>query len=311
MIALVIGAVAAVASFAIRNWVQSLEAREALADGTITGDTIRTATVPASFVPSLYAAGVAGTVTPMATGATRVQVVRNFVRQPLNFFDNIAIVPFDPAPLNMVSFDELRGKLVVALDPRTTIVEMFNSEIQLSGVAYQLGGGATAQINAGPSFPKPFYDAIKAVSQDWILPGVDKAEANTASLVVTNQKAVESFMVGANHEMSRTLLYNEYPTDLRFTYFQQFWDSRGVPGADTAPAGFLRHQADSHLGRHATRRQHRPPRAPRSGRRSAVRAWRSVAAIPQYHRLCGEGGEEPEPNESKVAGVDSTCGQSG
>lgn len=45
-------------------------------------------------------------------------------------------------------------------------------------------------------------------------------------------------MVGANHEMSRTLLYNEYPTDLRFTYFQQFWDSRGVPGADTAPQNF-------------------------------------------------------------------------
>ena len=32
-----------------------------------------------------------------------------------------------------------------------------------------------------PSFLKPFYDAVKAVSQDWILPGVDKAEANTAS----------------------------------------------------------------------------------------------------------------------------------
>jgi hypothetical protein len=237
-IALVLGAVAVVGSVAVRSWVQSLEAREALADGALTGDTIRTTPVPASFVPSLYAAGTAGTVTPMATGATRVQVVRNFVSAAANLFDNIVIVPFNPAPLNMVSFDQLRGKLMVALNPRTTIVEMFNSEIQLSGVAYQLGGGATAQINAGPSFPKPFYDAIKAVSQDWILPGVDKAEANTASLVVTNQKAVESFMVGANHEMSRTLLYNEYPTDLRFTYFQQFWDSRGVPGADTSPQDF-------------------------------------------------------------------------
>jgi len=237
-IALVIGVVAVGASFAIRRWVQGLEAREALADGTITGDTIRAASVPASFVPSFYAAGVSGTVTPMATAATRTLVVRNFVSGAANFFDNISIVPFDPPPLYMVSFDDLRGKLTVALDPRTTIVEMFRNEIQLSGVAYQLGDGATAQINAGPSFPKPFYDAIKEVSQDWILPGVDKAEANTASLVVTNQRAVESFMVGANHEMSRTLLYNEYPTDLRFTYFQQFWDSRGVPGADTSPQDF-------------------------------------------------------------------------
>jgi small-conductance mechanosensitive channel len=109
-IALVVGAVAAVASFAVRRWVQSLEAREALADGTITGDTIRTATVPASFVPPLYAAGIAGTVTPMATAATRTQAVRNFVSATANFFDNIAIVPFDPPPLKMVSFDDLRGK---------------------------------------------------------------------------------------------------------------------------------------------------------------------------------------------------------
>ena len=238
VISLVVGAVAAVGSFAVRHWVQGLEAREALADGTITGDTIRTAAIPAGFVPSLYAAGVSGTVTPMATAATRTVVVRNFVSAAANFFDNISIVPFNPPPLNMVSFDDLRRKLTVALDPRTTVVEMLRNEIQLSGVAYQLGGGPAAQINAGPSFPKPFYDAIKAVSQDWILPGVDKAEANTASLVVTNQKAVESFMLGANHEMSRTLLYNEYPTDLRFTYFQQFWDSRGVPGADTAPQDF-------------------------------------------------------------------------
>jgi hypothetical protein len=238
VLGLVIGAAAAVASFIVRRWAQDLEAREALADGTITGDTIRSATIPTSFVPSLYAAGVSGTVASMASGGTKTEVVRNFVSAAANFFDNLAIAPFDPPPLKMVSFDDLRGKLTVALDPHTTIVEMFRNEIQLSKFAYQLGGGATAQINAGPTFTKPFYDSIKAVSQDWILPGVDKAEANTASLVVTNQKAVESFMVGANHEMSRTLLYNEYPTDLRFTYFQQFWDSRGVPGADTTPQDF-------------------------------------------------------------------------
>ena len=31
-------------------------------------------------------------------------------------------------------------------------------------------------------------------------------------------------MVGVNHEMSRTLLFNEYPTDQRGTDFQHFWD---------------------------------------------------------------------------------------
>src|SRR5262249_43482956 len=136
LIALVIGAVAAVASSAARRWVQGLEARESLADGTITGDTIRGATVPGSFIPSLYAAGVTGTVTPMADAATRTMAVKNFVSAAADFFDNIGIAPFDPPPLRMVSFDDLRTKLVVALNPRTTIVEMFKNEIQLSGAAY-------------------------------------------------------------------------------------------------------------------------------------------------------------------------------
>ena len=34
-------------------------------------------------------------------------------------------------------------------------------------------------------------------------------------------------MVGLNHEMSRELLFREYPTDQRGTYFRQFWDVRG------------------------------------------------------------------------------------
>jgi hypothetical protein len=31
-------------------------------------------------------------------------------------------------------------------------------------------------------------------------------------------------MVGVNHEMSRELLWREFPTDLRGSYFRQFWD---------------------------------------------------------------------------------------
>jgi hypothetical protein len=71
-------------------------------------------------------------------------------------------------------------------------------------------------------------------------------------------------MVGANHEMSRTLLYNEYPTDLRFTYFQQFWDSRGVPGADTAPQDFydIKH---IHMGWYATGGRTRAAASAKSG----------------------------------------------
>lgn len=41
-------------------------------------------------------------------------------------------------------------------------------------------------------------------------------------------------MVGLNHEMARELLWNEFPTDQRGSYFRQFWDVRGVPPSATA-----------------------------------------------------------------------------
>jgi hypothetical protein len=44
------------------------------------------------------------------------------------------------------------------------------------------------------------------------------------SLLVTNQRFIEAYMVGLNHEMARELLWNEYPTDQRGSYFRQFWD---------------------------------------------------------------------------------------
>jgi hypothetical protein len=72
----------------------------------------------------------------------------------------------------------------------------------------------------------------------------------------TNQRFVEGYMVGLNQEMARELQWNEYPTDMRGSYFRQFWDVAGYvippatpfdpeslcdikPLTDWAPAGTL------------------------------------------------------------------------
>src|SRR5262249_46452311 len=65
------------------------------------------------------------------------------------------------------------------------------------------------------------------ISQDWLLPGLHSVPQNTVSLLKTNQKFVEAFMVGLNHEFARELLWNEYPTDQRGSYFRQFWNVIG------------------------------------------------------------------------------------
>ena len=47
----------------------------------------------------------------------------------------------------------------------------------------------------------------------------------TLALVRTNQAAIEAYLVGLNHEMSRELLWRGYPTDQRGSYFRRFFDA--------------------------------------------------------------------------------------
>jgi hypothetical protein len=72
------------------------------------------------------------------------------------------------------------------------------------------------------------YAPLADVSQDWVVPNINQVTPNTAGIALTNQRFVEAYMAGLNHEMTRELLWNEFPTDQRGTYFRQFWDIAGI-----------------------------------------------------------------------------------
>lgn len=80
------------------------------------------------------------------------------------------------------------------------------------------------RIMAAPSFERPMYEALKALDQEYLLPGVEEIPRNTLGALETNRDFIEAYMCGLNHEMARELLWRRYPTDRRGTYFQQFWD---------------------------------------------------------------------------------------
>ncbi len=115
-----------------------------------------------------------------------------------------------------------------------------------AAVALQPAGLATVswnpetldEIMAAPTFPQPMYEPLRDLSPDYLLPGLDEVPADTLGLLVENHAFIESYMVGLNHEMARALLWNEYPTDQRSSYFRQFWDVRGYvpqPGDPSDP----------------------------------------------------------------------------
>ena len=80
---------------------------------------------------------------------------------------------------------------------------------------------------AYPEFDIPMYEPLKNLDKELFLPNINLLEQNSITLLETNQKFIEAYMVGLNHEFARELLWREYPTDQRGSYFRQFWDPKG------------------------------------------------------------------------------------
>jgi hypothetical protein len=122
-------------------------------------------------------------------------------------------------------FESLREQVVAALDPTVTITRMVNHRISALSDAQEQGFD---DIMAAPDLSEPTYQALAAISHDWLLPGIDTLPADTTTLVESNRAFISGFLVGMNHELARELLWREYPTDQRGTYCRQFWAHRNT-----------------------------------------------------------------------------------
>jgi len=134
----------------------------------------------------------------------------------------IGISIFKPRP--QLQLSTLKTTLLQRLDPAMTIKLRVRAVIQTTA-------GQTSQadplntILAAPDFPQPMYEALRDLSQELLLPGLERVLPNTVTLLETNDKFVESFLVGLNTEMARELLWRGFPTDQRGTCFRRFWDA--------------------------------------------------------------------------------------
>jgi hypothetical protein len=133
-----------------------------------------------------------------------------------------------------VDLPSMLQKIMTGIAPGTTLLGS-----QGARVTFDVQGWAQPDqlepIQAAPEIDRPMYEPLREISNDWILPGVGDVPDNTVSLVVSNQRFIEGFMAGLNHEMTRELIWNEYPVDQRGTYFRQFWDARAfVSGPNNA-----------------------------------------------------------------------------
>jgi hypothetical protein len=147
----------------------------------------------------------------------------------------------DPPIAVALDTQALRDIVVARLDPTVTVPARVLSLVDIGARLGWQPLDPIQPIMAAPSFPQPMYAPLRDLSPDYILPGVEQIPPDTVGLLQSNHAFIESYMVGLNHEMARQLLWAGYPTDLRGSYFRQFWDVSGYvrePG-DPADPGQL------------------------------------------------------------------------
>lgn len=164
--------------------------------------------------------------TPGASTKLFRQALTNSLKGPLG---TIVAPPPAPKPLNVA---EVTGALTTGLEPGKAVHERVGSLLAITGTWSQ--PDPLEPILAAPSIVTPMSEPLKTLSQDFLLPGLGKVPPNTVALAEPNWAFIEAYMIGLNYEMGRELLWSEYPTDKRGTYFRQFFDPRGhVPPPTT------------------------------------------------------------------------------
>ncbi len=194
--------------------------------------------VPTSVVPPLVAAAATFTRFDGAFGqfAERVRLDAAPERP--------AAVPFDLAAA--------RTAVLRRVDPDRTIPARVADIVRIGGhdIRQPVPGVSVAptldRVMAHPIFDVPAYLYLARVDRSRFCPGIDEIPADSVTLLETNPRFVEAFMVGLNHEMNHELVWRTYPTDQRGTPFRTFWD-RLDGQADLGPV----HQfGPGRLGRH-------------------------------------------------------------
>jgi hypothetical protein len=92
------------------------------------------------------------------------------------------------------------------------------------------------------------YEPLHRYDREWMVPGLGLIkQPDMATLLETNNRFIEAYLVGLNHEMARELLWREFPTDQRGTYFSSFWTGASELVADMHEPAWRDGKLGSHV----------------------------------------------------------------
>lgn len=148
--------------------------------------------------------------------ASQVSVFTNTVNTA---YTDIANLDPKPALTLSTTVPLLQNKI----SPANAISERLKKKLSVLGGS-NVYAEANKPIMAYPKFTEPMYADLLKLSSDYLVPNLGQYPNNIITVLKTNRAFIESYMMGLNHEMGRELLWREYPTDQRGSYFRQFWN---------------------------------------------------------------------------------------
>jgi hypothetical protein len=157
----------------------------------------------------------------------------NFRKAALQLSERLAIRAPEPGPLP--AFDMINGyaRVARAIDPKVSFPRRLSALVKIPNVTFEKPEDIVEAM-AHPDFEDAMYTYLRDISKELLIPNLNLVPPNTISVLETNPKFIESYLVGLNHEMARELLWREYPTDMRGSYFRQFWEVKGISNPVTS-----------------------------------------------------------------------------
>ncbi|MDQ3019720.1 MAG: hypothetical protein M3R36_04000 [Bacteroidota bacterium] len=202
----------------LRNWSRDIELGDALKQENLTPEAIDKLPESPNFEISEPGSGF----TPAAGNSDSIEA-KNF-KLALKDAYTFLQISFPEPVRKKLEFSDITKKVIDSINPAFIIPKRTFDMIKIPGRILDNMVETFTPVMAYPEIDVPMFKPLADMSSELFLPNINLIEQNSITLLENNQKFIEAYMVGINHEMSRELLWREYPTDQRGTYFRQFWD---------------------------------------------------------------------------------------
>jgi hypothetical protein len=145
--------------------------------------------------------------------------------------------PVEPPDPNPVVMDDAQATALDGIRPGRTARAQIEARIPAlsSRLASEPDDAMPSRIGSGPVFTEPLATTLLDLSPQLLVPGIEDFPNNTVRLLEADPAYAAAFLAGANHEMTRELLWREYPARLDATAFRRFWARPDPTDVDIGP----------------------------------------------------------------------------